>query len=152
MGAKVFAWIAVASVISRSAKAFKRDFPNYAYQNEDDKRNRPAGEPVFTESFNTATKKNWLLPVQAWESGHYLLTLNTQDKYGQAIEVKKYFELFDLTSEIFSGIEAIWVNQPNKPFEPRDTAAVSVGTGLAEIYALVEIEKRENCIVEYGGG
>ncbi len=135
-----------ADVYTLSEKEFRKQFPDYAYKNEDEKRNWQADKAIYKQSIDTRLKRLWALPVNNWEQGQYELTLTTKDKYGQAIEVKKYFQLYDLTAKPFVGNDAMWLDHPTKKFEPSEIAEVCIGTGLSEIHALVEVEKKGKLI------
>ena len=131
-----------ADVYALTEKEFIKQFPDFAYKNEDEKANWKADKAIFKESIDTRLKRLWALPVQNWEQGQYELTLKTKDKYGQEIELKKYFELYDLTSKTFAGNDALWLNHPTEKKEPGEIAEVCLGTALEEIHALIEVEKK----------
>ncbi|MEM1123758.1 MAG: MG2 domain-containing protein, partial [Bacteroidota bacterium] len=74
-----------------SAEEFSANFPNIAYKNEDEKEQWRADKALFREEIDTRLRRLWQLPVQEWEAGQYELRLTAKDKYGQEIEVIKYF-------------------------------------------------------------
>ncbi len=129
-------------VYALTQKEFTAKFPNFAYKNEDDKANWSVDKAIYNENIDTRLKRLWALPVNNWEAGEYELKLTTKDKYGQAIEVKKYFELYDLTSKSYNGNTALWLNHPTKSFEPSESAEICLATGLDQLHALVEVEKK----------
>ncbi|MEM1121636.1 MAG: alpha-2-macroglobulin family protein, partial [Bacteroidota bacterium] len=129
-------------VYALSENEFKKQFPNFAYQNEDEQANWRVDKAIYNESIDTRSRRAYALPVNNWEAGTYELRLTTKDKYGQAIEVKKYFDLYDLTSKNYSGNTALWLNHPSKTFEPSETAEICLATGLEEVQAMVEVEKK----------
>lgn len=129
-----------------SANDFKGKFPNFAWKNEDEQTSWKLGKQVYNQNIDTRLKVAWSLPVKEWSPGKYVLTMKTTDKFGQSIEVKKYFELFDLTSKSVVTNEALWLNHPNKPFEPGEQANICLASGLNEVFALLEVEKNGNLI------
>lgn len=125
-----------------SEKEFEEQFPNFAYKNEEEKVNWAKDKAIYNENIDTRLKRLWQLPVPNWETGTYELILTTKDKYGQSIEVKKYFDLYDLTAKTYGGNEPLWLDHPTTSFEPAETAEICVATGLNGIKALVEVEKK----------
>lgn len=67
---------------------FKKAFPQFAYGNEDEQQNWPVERSIFSENWDTEKSKEVILPKVKLNAGWYLLTLTTQDKFGEKIEVK----------------------------------------------------------------
>ncbi len=68
---------------------FKKDFPQYAWNNENKPENWPAAKTVLSENFDTEQSKEVSLPKIKWQPGWYAITVNTEDKYGEKVELKK---------------------------------------------------------------
>jgi len=129
-------------VYAVSEKEFTTQFPTFAYKNEDEKANWAVDKAIYNEDIDTRLKRLWTLPVNNWESGQYELRLTTKDKYGQAIELKKYFELYDLTEKTYTGNTSLWLKHSTKAFQPEESADICLATGLETLHALVEVEKK----------
>ena len=125
-----------------SEKEFEGQFPNFAYKNENEKINWKLDKSIYKENIDTRLKRLWSLPVNTWDAGDYLLVLKTKDKYGQSIEVKKYFQLYDLSSKEFAGNDVLWLNHPTKKHEPSEIAEVCLATAADKIHTLIEVEKK----------
>src|SRR5690606_19629117 len=81
---------------------FAELFPYEAYGSVSDFKTWEKGELVFDEKFNTAEKRESgvlgsqisLGNIQKWESGKYVVELETKDKFGQEVKDIQHTELF----------------------------------------------------------
>jgi len=129
--------------------AFKQKFIDYPYKDEQEIQNWTVKREVFKEDFNTLNKKALALPIKKWDAGKYRLTLNTEDKYGEKIEVVKYIEVFDLDKKSVAVNSPDWLYQSKETYEPGEKATVYVGSALAPIHALIEVEKQGKIMESY---
>ncbi len=132
-----------------SAADFKKQFKDIAYKAEDKKENWKVLKKVEEISFNTQQKKRLVLPAKEMGVGQYRLTLNTADKDGAAIEIIKYFEIYDLKKKEIATNQTEWLQHPSTIFEPGEKASVFIGSALAPIQVLVEIEKQGSIVKRY---
>ena len=124
------------------AKAdFKKYFPNLPYENEDDVENWEQGNIVLDKSFDTRTKKLIGVNNNALSAGQYLLIIHSKDKYGEAVELKKYFKVYDLNSKKVPSNEMDFQLIEQKTFEPGDLVRVYKGTAADNIKVLFELEQ-----------
>ena len=56
-------------------------------------------EKLLNQTFDTEKAKKINLDKKKFSSGKYKLVLNTKDKYGEAIELIKYFDVFDTSDK-----------------------------------------------------
>ena len=119
---------------------FKKKFPSFAYQKEEEIQEWAVKEKVEEIAFNTTQKKRLSLPKL--KPGMYKLTLSTKDKYDTPVNVVKYFEVFDDRKKELASNHPDWLLHPGQNFEPGETATISVGSALAPIEALIEVEKQ----------
>ena len=123
--------------------AFRRDFPHFAYSNEDQSENWPIGNEVLNQPFNTAKEDTVFINVSGWPVGHYVLNLQTKDDKGNAIEVKKYFLVYDAKEKAFPSAVIAWKKQPaSGGYRPGDEAAILLATAADELNVLYELERR----------
>ncbi|MEY4926086.1 MAG: hypothetical protein RI894_522, partial [Bacteroidota bacterium] len=79
---------------------FSANFPNIAYEDENEMVKWELGKQIFNKSLNTKDAKQVEIPnLKSLKTGSYVLTLKTQDKYGEKILLKKYFTLVDYTEK-----------------------------------------------------
>jgi uncharacterized protein YfaS (alpha-2-macroglobulin family) len=76
-----------------------------------------------------------------WESGNYVATLNTKDKFGTPIEIKEYFTVYDLKSKVVPANTPYFSVVEKEMYQPNDTAKVFVGTAGDKLRVLVELER-----------
>lgn len=126
---------------------FKKAFPNLAFGNEDQPQNWPVERSVLDEKFDTEKSKEVVLPKSKLNAGWYALTLTTQDKFGEKIEVKKYFSGYDLDDKTLPAPTIGWhilASQNGKSankFEPNETAALWFGTTEKNLPVFLEIDR-----------
>ncbi|MEM6516619.1 MAG: MG2 domain-containing protein, partial [Bacteroidota bacterium] len=74
---------------------FKEKFPHEAYADEANPNNWERGRLVFESNFDTETSKEITLGnIKKWESGKYIITLQSEDKFGQTVKDESRFEVF----------------------------------------------------------
>ena len=78
-----------------SADKFKEKFPTYAYNNENEQQEWEVVKQSLKTDFDTKKSKELKLKnLKKWAQGTYKVTLKTADKYGEAIELVKFFTLY----------------------------------------------------------
>ncbi|MDX1905029.1 MAG: alpha-2-macroglobulin family protein, partial [Thermonemataceae bacterium] len=79
---------------------FEKMFPMEAYQNEDNKVFWEKEKSVFNLAFNTREKQEFeIKDLKKWQQGVYMVEMLTQDKFGQAVKNKMYFEVISEKSK-----------------------------------------------------
>ncbi len=128
---------------------FKKAFPQFAYGNEDEQQNWPVERSIFSENWDTEKSKEVVIPKIKLNAGWYVLTLTTQDKFGEKIEVKKYFSGYDLSDKALpTPTEMLHLltkqnGASANAFEPNEVAALWFGTTEKSLNVLLEVN-REN--------
>lgn len=124
-------------------RPFRRDFPNFAYENEEQPANWPVREEVLNQPFNTGDEDTLFVNVSSWPVGHYVLNLQTRDDKGNPIEVKKYFLVYDAREKAFPGGVMAWKKQPKSgSYQPGEEASILLATAADELNVLYELERR----------
>ena len=124
-----------------SESEYHRNFPNDVYQDEDDFHSWEKGKEVYNQSFDTEKEDTLRLKkVKNWASGKYLVELETQDKFGKKVSLKKYFTLYEAEGNEMPLPEAFLFNAVKSTVEPGDKAAFMVGTSAIDAKALLEVE------------
>ena len=125
-----------------SKEEFYKLFPHDIYNDEDKIYNWKTGNEVYDTSFTTTDNSMLNLNnlVKEWTVGAYVLTINTQDKNRTPIEIKKYFTLFDPSSDKIPLNTANWFSELKRYYEPGETAELLIGSAEEDIKVLYELE------------
>ncbi len=124
-------------------KAFRRDFPHFAYENEEEPANWPIKEELLNQPFNTGREDTVFVNMSGWPVGHYVLNLETEDDKGNTVEVKKFFLVYDAGEKAFPGGVIAWKKQPKTGgYQPGEEASILLATSSEELYVLYELERR----------
>ncbi|MCB9286853.1 MAG: hypothetical protein H6560_05990 [Lewinellaceae bacterium] len=123
--------------------AFRKAFPHFAYENEDESSNWPVKEEVLNQPFNTAREDTVFVNVSGWPVGHYVLNLKTRDDKGNAIEVKKFFLVYDAKEKAFPNGVIAWKKQPKSGgYQPGEEASILLATSAGELNVFYELERK----------
>jgi len=129
-----------------SEKEFKKTFPHYAYKNEDEIQNWKVGKTILERKFDTAQDKMLPAKGEKWKAGAYVLTMKTQDRYGQAVELQKHFTLYDWEKKDLALTEIGWSKLDKNRYEPQETAELQIATAEEELMTLLEVEKDKKIV------
>lgn len=131
-----------------SKDEFKTLFPHDAFTNEDSARNWEKRENVFSTKFNTEKEQSISLKkLQKWESGKYLIVLESEDKFGQMVKDEAYTTLFSDTDKTVSDAQLFEGQLDKSTYEAGDIAKLSIGSAAKDLYVTVEIEKDRKVIL-----
>ncbi|MEL6922851.1 MAG: alpha-2-macroglobulin family protein, partial [Bacteroidota bacterium] len=125
---------------------FESAFPHIAYENEDEISGWPVLREVQSTVFNTAEAKTVAFQQAAYTPGQYMLTLTTKDKFGEAIELKKYFKVYDLDATRPPANAADWFVTERTLYEPGETAKAYQASAFENIHLLVGVEKDNDLV------
>ncbi|MGH1366567.1 MAG: alpha-2-macroglobulin family protein [Calditrichia bacterium] len=124
--------------------AYVKDFPNDVYDREDDFRSWEPGKRYLSQQFNTDRyKKLRLEKLSSWPEGNYVVELNTKDAFGEDINIKKYFTMYDLREKDIPGKQFNWQAAEKLVGEPGGKATYAWGSAAKDLHALVEVYKKE---------
>ncbi|MEM9888386.1 MAG: alpha-2-macroglobulin family protein, partial [Bacteroidota bacterium] len=129
-----------------SEKEFKKAFPNYAYKTENEIQNWAVQKTILESDFDTEQSKQLALGSKKWKAGAYVLTMKTQDRYGQAVELKKHFVLYDWAKKDLALTEIGWSELDKNRYEPEETAELQIATATDELMVLFELEKDQKIV------
>ncbi len=136
-----------ADVFLMTKAEFEKDFPMDIYKDEDQITNWEVGKEVMKTRFDVSKNPTVAFGNTNWEIGGYVLTLNTQDKYGEKIELKKHFTLYDQKAGKFPVNMILYSDLEKEKYEPGETAKYFIGSTYQPIKVLHEVEF-ENKIIE----
>ena len=128
-------------------QTYTTDFPGRVYDNENDPSTWESIATVFEKTFDT--KSDTLLSpdnFNSWKPGKYVIKLSAIDVFGNPVETKKYFTLFDPDDRRPPLTEINWFTPLKSSGEPGEEAAFLLGTAARNIKALYEIQHQGKTI------
>ena len=130
-----------------SESDFRRDFPHFSYKNEDQSYNWKALKTVLQVNFDTKTnKKLGLKEVRNWAQGTYKLTMNTQDRFGEKVEVIRYFTLYSEKESTVPTNEALFIAETNLKAEPGEKVSIDFGSFDKNAFIYFELEHEQKIV------
>tara|TARA_R110002050_G_scaffold300769_1_gene472395 strand:+ start:21263 stop:27400 length:6138 start_codon:yes stop_codon:yes gene_type:complete len=130
-----------------SKETFKNLFPHDAYNNEQNSNNWKKGKLVFIASFNTknTTKLN-LGNIKKWQSGQYIITLETKDKFGQIVKDEIKTTLYNDSDKTLADYQLFSVTSNKPNYSTGDTAIITLASAAYNLNVTVSIEKQNKVI------
>lgn len=141
-------------LMGMTEKEFHTAFPNDVYADENLVANWPVEQDILKKEFNTAMDSLFRFSQIASRSadgqwrmadgavlpqGTYLLTLNAKDPYGEEVEQKTTFVIYDPSSAMVPVPEIDWFVPVKTSGEPGEKAKFLVGSKAENVNVLYEI-------------
>lgn len=121
---------------------FRRDFPGFAWRDEDNPDTWRRSDAVRTVVFNTAESKTVNLNVAGLEAGYYLVTLKTRDAFGTPVERRQIVRVWD-KSQPATRFDAPSVAAEKTSLQPGETARIWLGGSLPNFRFFFATQRRE---------
>ncbi len=124
-----------------SRQQYYDHFPHDQYKDESNQYKWEKGEEVFATNFDTGEEKSFKIGgLKSWNSGIYILEIQSKDKNEQVVKEVSYFEVLANSAKELS-VPAIQYFQEEKlTAEPGETASFYVGTSEPDVKLLYELE------------
>ncbi len=133
-----------------SKEEFKKLFPHDAYAEEDQSKNWKKGKLVLNESFNTDKSKTLDLGnMKRWESGEYIIELETKDKFGQLVKDEARTFLYSEKDETLADKKLFSITTDKNEYKPNETVMVTLASAAKNIVVTVDVEKDRKIINSY---
>ena len=130
-----------------SKEDFINKFPHEAYANESDQKNWEKGPLVFEKTFNTEnTKELPLGRLKNWASGAYLITLETQDAFGQTVKDQTQTTLYSNTDKTLADNQLFSITTDTSSYQPNDRVHITLGTSAKNMVVTLAIEKNKQLV------
>jgi hypothetical protein len=141
-------------LIGMTEKEFHSDFPNDIYTDENIVTNWPVEQEILKKEINTATDSifhfsqvaaksvfgDWRLENgKILSEGNYLLTLKAKDPFGEDVEQKIPFVIYDPSSASVPVQEMDWFVPVKTSGEPGENAKFLIGSKAENVNVLYEI-------------
>jgi len=130
-----------------SKDEFKTLFPNESYTNEATLTNWKKGDEVFSTYFDTEKEKTITLKkLKKWDSGKYIIVLESEDKLKQAIKDEAYISLFSANDKTVADSQLFEAQLDKATYNQGSVAKLTLGSAAKNITVTVEIEKNHKVI------
>ncbi|TXE09811.1 alpha-2-macroglobulin [Seonamhaeicola algicola] len=130
-----------------SKENFKNLFPNEAYTNEHLPNEWEKGALVLNKTFNTETSKTLHLgKIKKWQSGQYIIILETKDKFGKAVKDETKITLFSDKDDSLADNQLFNITTNKTTYNAGEIAYVTLASAAKNIAVTVSIEKNHDII------
>jgi len=130
-----------------SEEAFKNLFPHDAYTNENNPANWEKGALVFNKTFDTKKSKELALGnIKKWESGQYIITLESKDKFGQLVKDEIKTNLFSDADKTLSDNQLFSFTKNKPTYKAGETAIITLASAAENLSITITIEKDQKTI------
>jgi len=121
---------------------FKEKFPHEAYGEEANPFNWEKGELVFESDFDTGENKQIELGnIRKWESGKYIVTLESEDKFGQTVKDKARFDVFGENDKTLADNKLFSISANKENYVVGNNVKVTLGSSAKDVVATLQVEK-----------
>ncbi|WP_179345411.1 alpha-2-macroglobulin family protein [Winogradskyella ursingii] len=125
-----------------SKDEFKNLFPHEPYENEDKVTNWKRGKEVFSTTFNTEKNKDIIIDhINRWDSGKYIIVLESKDKFGLEIKDEAFVDLYNHDDKNVADNQLFEMYLNKDSYEAGDIAKLNLCTAAKDITVTVEVEK-----------
>lgn len=129
---------------------FKTKFPYEAYQDEGNPNNWKKGKLVLYKAFNTeASKTVELGNIKKWQSGKYVIILESEDKFGQTVKAETRTTLFSEADKTLADNQLFSIATQKDNYNINDVVKLTVGSAAQDLTVTVDIEKNKKTIETY---
>ncbi len=125
-----------------SEEAFKNLFPHDAYTNEHDSNNWKKGDLVFEKQFNTEKSKELALGnIKKWQSGQYIVILESTDKFGQLVKDEIKTTLYSDHDTSLADNQLFSITTDKSNYKVGENAVVTFASAAENLNVTVTVEK-----------
>src|SRR5690606_37484906 len=125
-----------------SEEAFRNLFPNDAYNNEHDSNNWKQGNLVFEKAFDTKTSKELQLgTIKKWESGQYIIILESTDTFGQLVKDEIKTTLYSDGDKTIADHQLFSITTNKPTYKVGETAIITLASAAQNLNVTITIEK-----------
>jgi hypothetical protein len=130
-----------------SEDVFKNLFPHDAYNNEHNSTNWEKGDLVFEKQFDTNKSKTLeLRKIKKWQSGLYLITLESKDKFGQLVKDEIKTTLYSDDDKTLADNQLFSISSNKPTYKSGETAILTLASAAENLNVTIHIEKDRKII------
>ncbi|MCX6244602.1 MAG: MG2 domain-containing protein [Bacteroidetes bacterium] len=137
-------------LMGMTEEEFRSSFPMDVRDDEDNPGKWAVEENILQTGFDTKTDSVFRLSTgrlaqgTGLKQGNYLLTMKAKDPYGEAVEVKKDFVIYDPASTKVPVPEMDWFVPLKVSGEPGEKARFLIGTKAENVSVLFEVRRDDS--------
>ena len=126
---------------------FETLFPNEAYNKEHNVMFWDKGDLVYSKSFDTEKSKTLALGrIKRWDSGKYIVVLESQDRFGQTVKDEARFSLYGDNDKTLPDHQLFSASTNKNTYTTNDIVELTLASS-ANIYVTVDVEKNHDIIM-----
>lgn len=130
-----------------SNEEFKNKFPHEAFEDEHNSNTWKKGKQVFEVSFDTEKSKTIHLEnIKKWNSGQYIILLESKDKFGQIVKDETKTTLFSDDDKTLADHELFNITTDKDSYSVNQNVLVTLGSSAENITITLDIEKNHKII------
>jgi len=133
-----------------SREEFKTLFPHEAYQDEHNPDTWEKAEVVFETNFDTSKSKDIDLgSLKKWDSGNYVLVLESTDKFGQLVKDQARTFVFSPEDKTLPDHQLFSVSTDQNTYKIGQNVVITFGSAAENVMVTVDVEKDQKIINTY---
>ncbi|WP_452221885.1 alpha-2-macroglobulin family protein [Lacinutrix salivirga] len=126
---------------------FSTKFPHEAYSNEHNSLLWKKGEEVFSKTFNTEKSKTLKLGnIKRWESGNYVVVLESKDKFGQLVKDEARPFLYSDKDKTLADNQLFSITTNKSEYKTNETVELTIGSAAKNLVVTIDVEKAHKTI------
>ncbi|MGK0252960.1 MAG: hypothetical protein ACI9OE_000416 [Mariniflexile sp.] len=130
-----------------SEEAFKNLFPHDAYTNEYNSSNWEKGNLVFEKAFDTETSKELALGnIKKWESGQYIIILESKDVFGQLVKDEIKTTLYSDDDKTLADHQLFSITSNKPTYNAGEIAVLTLASAAEDLSVTITIEKNQKVV------
>lgn len=128
-------------------KEFISKFPHDAYEDEQNPKNWEKGKLVLETTFDTSKEKTVELGnLKKWESGQYVILLESKDKFGQLVKDEARTTLYSDDDKTLADNQLFSITTDKTSYTANQNVLVTVGSSAENVTVTLEVEKDKTII------
>ncbi|MEX0290306.1 MAG: alpha-2-macroglobulin [Flavobacteriaceae bacterium] len=132
---------------SFTKEKFKELFPYEAFDEEDKISKWEKGRKVWEGNFDTgASKEISLTNLRKWESGNYIIELETRDKFNQVVKDKAQTYLFSSKDKQLADNQLFDIKTDKTAYKVGEEATLTLASAGKDLFVTLLVEKNRTII------
>ena len=129
---------------------FITKFPHEAYADEHNVNKWGKGKLVFDKKFNTGKQETLALGnIKKWQSGQYIIILESKDKFGQLVKNEIRTSLYNNTDKTVADNQLFSITTNKGSYAINDTIELCVSSAAENLTITLDIEKDHRIVKTY---
>ncbi|OBX27141.1 alpha-2-macroglobulin family protein [Gelidibacter algens] len=133
-----------------SREEFKKLFPHEAFQDEHNPETWDKGKMVLESDFDTSKSKEIDLgSIKKWDSGNYVIVLESTDKFGQLVKDQARTFVFSPEDKTLPDHQLFSVSTDQSTYKTGQNVIITFGSAAEDMVVTVDVEKDQKIIKTY---